>query len=197
MSISNVNKLLNYMEAVLERAKALPLTRFVFVDKEELLELIDRTRDVLPKEIQEANSVLKRRDEIHREAQNTAEQILNEAKKEAARRIEENEILKDVKIQAAKIKEDTNNEREAVREKTVSECLKLKKQVITDAISIREGADKYAESVIKRLVNDMSEVQSIIVSGQTQLSKLKENSEEQIAYYKSIADNNDVLLSKE
>ena len=197
MSISNVNKLLNYMEAVLERAKALPLTRFVFVDKEELLELIDRTRDVLPKEIQEANSILKRRDEIHREAQNTAEQILSEAKKEAARRIEENEILKDVKIQAAKIKEDTNNEREAVREKTVSECLRLKKQVITDAISIREGADKYAESVIKRLVNDMSEVQSIIVSGQTQLSKLKENSEEQIAYYKSIAESNDVLLSKE
>ena len=75
--------------------------------------------------------------------------------------------------------------------------VKLKKQVITDAISIREGADKYAESVIKRLVNDMSEVQSIIVSGQTQLSKLKENSEEQISYYKSLADNNDVLLSKE
>ena len=197
MSISNVNKLLNYMEAVLERAKALPLTRFVVVDKEELLELIDRTREILPKEIQEANSVLKRRDEIHREAQNTAEQILNEAKKEAARRIEDSEILKDAKIQADKIKEDTNNQREAVREKTVAECLKLKKQVITDAISIREGADRYAESVIKRLVNDMSEVQSIIVSGQTQLSKLKENSEEQIAYYKSIADSNDVLLSKE
>ncbi|MCR4880913.1 MAG: hypothetical protein K6A44_03060 [bacterium] len=197
MSISNVNKLLNYMEAVLERAKALPLTRFVFVDKEELLELIDRTRDVLPKEIQEANTVLKRRDEIHREAQNTAEQILSEAKKEAARRIEENEILKDVKIQAAKIKEDTNNEREEVRKKTVSECLDLKKRVIADAISIREGADKYAESVIRKLVNDMSEVQSIIVSGQTQLSKLKENSEEQIAYYKSIAENNDVLLSRE
>ena len=197
MSISNVNKLLNYMEAVLERAKALPLTRFVVVDKEELLELIDRTREILPKEIQEANSVLKRRDEIHREAQNTAEQILNEAKKEAARRIEESEILKDARIQADKIKEDTNNQREAVREKTVAECLKLKKQVITDAISIREGADRYAESVIKRLVNDMSEVQSIIVSGQTQLSKLKENSEEQIAYYKSIADSNDILLSRE
>ena len=59
MSISNVNKLLNYMEAVLERAKAIPLTRFVFVDKDELLELIDRTRDVLPKEIQEANNILK------------------------------------------------------------------------------------------------------------------------------------------
>ncbi|MCQ2958066.1 MAG: hypothetical protein MJ180_04080, partial [Candidatus Gastranaerophilales bacterium] len=83
MSISNVNKLLNYMEAVLERAKALPLTRFVVVDKEELLELIDRTRDVLPKEIQEANSVLKRRDEIHREAQTTRDQILAEAEREA------------------------------------------------------------------------------------------------------------------
>ena len=111
MSISNVNKLLNYMEAVLEKAKAIPLTRFVVVDKEELLELMDRTREVLPKEIQEANSILKRRDEIHKEAQNTAEQILAEAKKEATRRIEENEILKDVRIQAEKIKDDTNKER--------------------------------------------------------------------------------------
>ena len=197
MTISNVNKLLNYMEAVLERAKAVPLTRYIVVDKEELLELIDRTRDVLPKEIQEANSVLKRRDEIQRDAQNTAEQILSEAKKEASRRIEEKEILKDVKVQAEKIKAETNSEREAIREKTVSECLKLKRQVITDAISIREGADRYAESVLKRLVNDMSEIQSIVNSGETQLSKLKENSNEQIAYYKSIAETNDLLMSKE
>jgi len=197
MSISNVNKLLNYMEAVLERAKAVPLTRYVVVDKEELLELIDRTRDVLPKEIQEANSVLKRRDEIQREAQNAAEQIVAEAKKEASRRIEENEILKDVKIQAEKIKAETNSEREAVREKTVSECLKLKKQVITDAISIREGADRYAQSVLTRLVNDMSEIQSIVKSGEEQLAKLKEHSSEQIAYYKSLAETNDLLMSKE
>ena len=33
--------------------------------------------------------------------------------------------------------------------------------VINEAISIREGADKYAESVIKRLVGDMTELQSI------------------------------------
>ena len=197
MSISNVNKLLNYMEAVLERAKAVPFTRYVVVDKEELLELIDRTRDVLPKEIQEANSVLKRRDEIQRDAQNTAEQILNEAKEEATRRIDAHEILKDVKIQAEKIKDETNSEREAVREKTVSECLKLKKQVITDAISIREGADRYAESVLKRLINDMAEIQNIVNSGESQLGKLKENSNEQIAYYKSLAETNDILMTKE
>lgn len=197
MSISNVNKLLNRVEAVLESAKAVPFTRFIVVDKEELLELIDRTRDVLPKEIQEANSVLKRRDEIHREAQSSAEQILNEANKEATKRIEENEILKNAKIQADKIKEDTNNQREAIREKTVTECVKLKKQVIADAISIREGADRYAESVLKRLVTDMSEIQNIVNSGQVQLSKLKENSTEQIAYYKSLSETNDLLLSKE
>lgn len=197
MSITNVNRLLNYMEASLERAKGVPFSKFVIVHKEELLDLIDRTRDVLPKEIQEANSVLKRRDEIHREAQNTAEQILNEAKKEASRRIEENEILKNVKIQADKIKEDTNNEREAIREKTVNECITLKKQVINDAISIREGADRYAESVLKRLVSDMTELQNIVVSGQSQLSKLKENSEEKIAYYKSIVENNDLILKKD
>ena len=59
MSITNVNRLLNYMEASLERAKGVPFSKFVIVHKEELLDLIDRTRDVLPKEIQEANSVLK------------------------------------------------------------------------------------------------------------------------------------------
>ena len=91
----------------------------------------------------------------------------------------------------------TNNEREAIREKTVNECITLKKQVINDAISIREGADRYAESVLKRLVSDMSELQNIVVSGQTQLSKLKENSEEKIAYYKSIVENNDLILKKD
>ena len=197
MSISNVQKLLNYMEADLERAKSIPFTQFVVVDKEELLNLIDNTREVMPKEIQEANSVLKRRDEIHKEAQNTAEQILAEAKKEATRRIEENEILKEVRVQAEKIKDDTNNEREAVREKTVAECMKLKRQVIADAISIREGADRYAESVISRLVNDMSELQNIVASSQAQLSKLREDSAEKIAYYKSIAESNDTILSKE
>ncbi|MDD3593996.1 MAG: hypothetical protein PHX18_05150 [Candidatus Gastranaerophilales bacterium] len=197
MSINSVNNLLNYMESTLEKSKTIPLTSYVVVDKEDLFDLIDKVRSVLPKEIQEANSIIKRKDEINREAQTTAEEIISEAKKEAIRRIDQHEILEGVKTEAEKIKEETISERDIIREKTIAECMKLKKQVITEVIAIREGADRYAQSVFGRLVDDMQELQAIVSAGQNQLGKLKDNSEQQIAYYKSIYDSGDLTLSQQ
>jgi len=43
----------------------------------------------------------------------------------------------------------------------------------------------------------MPQIQSIVNSGESQLGKWKENSTQQIAYYKSIAETNELLKIKE
>ncbi len=194
-SIGNAKKILDRMEAILERAKGIPLTSFVMLDKEELINEIDRLRDSLPSELEEAADILKRREEIFRDGHNAAEKVLTEAKREAMRRIEDNEITKNASIQASKMEADAKEAANTLYSKVKQQCVSLKRKVITEAISIREGADRYAESVLNRLAEDMREAKAISDVGQAQLAKLKENSDVEITNFKAMYDSEELLLN--
>ena len=194
-SIGNAKKILDRMEAILERAKGIPLTSFVLIDKEELINEIDRLRDSLPSELEEAAGILKRKEEIFRDGHNAAEKVLTEAKREAMRRIEDNEITKNASIQASKMEADAKEAANNLYSKVRKQCVSLKRKVITEAISIREGADRYAESVLNRLAEDMREAKAISDVGQAQLAKLKENSDVEITNFKAMYDSEELLLN--
>ena len=194
-SIGNAKKILDRMEAVLERAKGIPLTSFVMIDKEELINEIDRLRDSLPSELEEAAGILKRREEIFRDGHNAAEKVLTDAKREALRLIEDNEITKNATINASKMEVEAKEAASNLYAKVKAQCISLKRKVLTEAIRIREGADLYAEKVLNRLAADMNEAKAISDVGQAQLAKLKENSDIEITNFKAMYDSEELLLN--
>lgn len=194
-SIGNAKKILDRMEAILERAKGIPLTSFVMIDKEELINEIDRLRDSLPSELEEAANILNRKEEIFRDGHNAAEKVLTDAKREAMRLIEDNEITKNATINASKMEVEAKEAANTLYAKVKKQCISLKRKVIKEAISIREGADRYAETVLTRLAADMNEAKAIADVGQAQLTKLKENSDIEITNFKSMYDSEELLLN--
>ena len=194
-NIGNAKKILNRMEAILERAKGIPLTSFVMIDKEELLNEIDRLRDSLPREIEEAADIINRRDELIRDGHNVAEQVVTDAKREALRRIEDNEITKNATINASKMEAEAKEAANNLYSNVKSQCIALKRKVITEAISIREGADRYAETVLNRLDSDMNEIKAISDVGQAQLTKLKENSNDEINKFRAMYESDELIIN--
>ena len=124
-SIGNAKKILDRMEAILERAKGIPLTSFVMIDKEELINEIDRLRDSLPSELEEAAGILKRREEIFRDGHNAAEKVLTDAKREALRLIEDNEITKNATINASKMEVEAKEAASNLYAKVKAQCISV------------------------------------------------------------------------
>ncbi|MFA6989243.1 MAG: hypothetical protein WC197_04155 [Candidatus Gastranaerophilaceae bacterium] len=185
MTVSNIYKLLDKMEMILIKGFSIPVAPWAIVDRDKVLDVFDKIRASIPGEIQEANIILKRRDEIQMDAHNKAEQILNEASLRAKRMVDDSEILKAVKTEAEKIREEVIVECKRLKKQTQDDADRIKAQAINEAISIREGSDKYAETVITRLESDLSELTSIVGTGKSQLSVLKTESMAKIANYKS------------
>ena len=71
--------LLETLEDMLEKSRAVPFSSKCIVDKEEILDIIKEVRLKLPEELKQAKWVKEERQRILVEAQNEADEIIKEA----------------------------------------------------------------------------------------------------------------------
>lgn len=74
---------LDELVTILEEARGLPMTSSCVVPRGDVLELLDEVRDALPTEIDDAQDVLDRRDEIVGNAEHQAQQRISKASMQA------------------------------------------------------------------------------------------------------------------
>ena len=86
--------LLETIEDILEKSRKLPFSNKVFVDKEELLEMVEEIRLKLPDELKQAKWVKEERMRIIAEAEKQADDIVKEAENRIISMIDEHEITK-------------------------------------------------------------------------------------------------------
>ena len=86
--------LLETIEDILEKSRKIPLTSKVMVDREELLDIVEKIRLKLPDELKQAKWVKEERMRIIAEAQKQAEDIVKEAENRIISMIDEHEITK-------------------------------------------------------------------------------------------------------
>ncbi len=91
----DVQLLLERIRAIVESAKAVPLSASVRVDRDELLELLDLTLTRLPEELKRARWLLKDTEEVQAKAQREAEDILQAARTRAERMVQRTEIVRE------------------------------------------------------------------------------------------------------
>lgn len=80
---------LDALVTVVEEARSLPMTSNCVVPRGDVLELLDDVREALPGEVDDAQDVLDRRDEILGDAGQQAEQVRSDAATEADRLVTE------------------------------------------------------------------------------------------------------------
>lgn len=163
----------------------IPITPWVIVHHDRLIDVLDKIRASIPGEIQEANNIIKRRDDIQLDAQKKANQVLVEAKQQAEMLLSDSELLRAVHAEAERIRQQVINDCELLKKQSQEEADNLISTTITESIAIREGADKYAETILTGLDRDLTELHDIVRNGQRYLSKIKSESTSSITSQRS------------
>jgi len=86
--------LLEALEDILEKSKAVPFTNKGVVEKNDILDIIKEIRLKLPDELKQAKWIKEERERIITEAQKDAEDIVKEAENRIISMIDEHEITK-------------------------------------------------------------------------------------------------------
>src|SRR6188508_869450 len=107
--------LIDKLDDLIHNAKPIPLTDNVRVDKEEIYDLLDQMRATIPEEIKQARWIVKERQEMLAEAKREAERIVKEANDEQLRLVSEQEVVKQAENHAEDIVEEARAREREIR----------------------------------------------------------------------------------
>ena len=141
--MSNLHKILDEIEKLVLDSKRLPLINRTMVNEDHLLDLLDKLRDQLPVEIEQARQVASQRQTIISEAQRKAEQIISMAENQSKEMIQ----------------------RDAVVVLATEEAERVRRETEADILRQQEGADKYADEVLAELEAKVSRALQIVQNG--------------------------------
>ncbi len=146
----------------------------LFMNTDDIQDILSKIRAILPEEIKTAEMILKRRDDIYMEAQSRADRIISEAQNTAANILSESELIRAVREKAAKIQEQVKESCEEMKNKATEEADALRRSAYQDAMQTKEGAQAYAEQVLNNLERDIEQIHRIVRNGQDYLAQQKD-----------------------
>lgn len=87
-------EIIEKIEEFLDKSKRMPFTSNIIVNENEIYEMLDELRNVLPEEFRQARWIVKEREGMIEESKRQSERIVREAKERADMLVNETEILK-------------------------------------------------------------------------------------------------------
>ena len=93
-------EIIDKIEELLDKSKRVPFTSNIMIAENEIYELLDELRNVLPEEFRQARWIVKEREGMVEEARRQSERILREAKERSEVLVSETEILKNASRKA-------------------------------------------------------------------------------------------------
>jgi vacuolar-type H+-ATPase subunit H len=151
------------LEAMASQAKRMPITGAAMIDAERLVSLIDQMRLAVPRNVQEAQEVLERREQIINQTMLDARRIRAVAETDARSLVDESELIKSAKKRGDEIVAEA--EQKAVRMIQQTEQYIRGKQA---------GADQYAQESLAGLEEQVLSILNVIHAGQRILSPADE-----------------------
>jgi hypothetical protein len=158
----------------------IPLSRRTMIDEEQFLDQLDLVRLSLPEAFHEAEEIVRQKDEILMQAEQYAQDLIEEAERRAAQITNETGIIRQAELEAQQIRAQLQQECEAVQEQTIAELERTRRQAqqdleemrrlaIEECEDIQNGADGYADRVLRDMEAQMAEMLRIVRNGRQQL----------------------------
>jgi vacuolar-type H+-ATPase subunit H len=135
--------LIDRLETLITGAKRVPISGKLMLDEQELADLIDQMRTVMPEEVRAARKVLRERDSVIQEAQQQADDILKTAHEQAEMLLDQQGLLAEAQARANQYMEEVES---AAQERI-------------------QGADDYARQVLSQLKDQLGRHQRTIDKG--------------------------------
>ena len=140
--------LIDKLDDLIHNARPVPLTDQVRVDREEIYDLLDQMRATIPEEIKQARWIVKERQEMLAEAKREAERIVKEANDEQLRLVSEQEVVKQAENHAEDIVEEARAREREIRlgaEDYADEILSTLEVNLEKVLAaVRRGRDRLA-----------------------------------------------------
>ena len=147
-------KLIDRLETLATSGRKVPIARRRLIDSERLLQLVDQMRIALPRDIQETQETLEKRDSLLNEAMAEAKRIKTAAEAEARALLEEQILVKEAHHRAEEIAEESRRRAQLVFDQTD-----------TEANVRRTEADGYAQDVMYKLEQEVATILATIRRG--------------------------------
>ncbi len=139
--------LLDELEQEIETAKKVPLAGKILLEKDDLLDIIDKIRTELPEEIRQARWIVRERERVINEAKAEASKIIEDAKSKTKQLALESEVVKEAKLHGEEI---------------IAEAHKI-------SYEIKSSAHEYADNILASIENNLQKSLEIILQGRKEL----------------------------
>lgn len=147
--------LIDRLEEMATEGRRLPVGGGAVISRQRLLDLIDRMRVAVPREVYDSREVIEKRDEVLRLAEEQAAQLLDEARADIEQRLQETEIVKAAEERSRELlTEAQSRAQELVRSAEEQARGRLDDAQESAGAQMRE-ADVYALQTLKRLENEL------------------------------------------
>ena len=142
-----VRELIEQMKAILDNAKAMPLSQSVLVNRAELLELIEALASSLPAEFDAARTIMAERDAVVAEAEREAARVIEKARAESAVLVSDQEVYR-------RALEEADNERATAAE---------------DIARMRRETDDYVDAKLAAFEAVLTKTLDVVAAGRSKL----------------------------
>jgi vacuolar-type H+-ATPase subunit H len=147
-------ELVKELERILTSAPSLPGTGRILIDKEKVLDLAARISVAAPQDLEEAQDLLQMREKLMNQALSESRSIRVSAEQEAQTLTRDSEIVKEARDRSDKLATEAQLKAQRILDETDDQV----KQRIT-------GADEYAQSILRKLEDDLDELLSTVRRG--------------------------------
>ncbi|MEB3339956.1 DivIVA domain-containing protein [Okeania sp.] len=176
----DIQRELNRLEEIILDSPRIPFMGRTLIDEEQLLDQLDIVRLNLPVAFQEAEMIVRHKDEILQEAELYAEEIIENAEQRASQLLNEMGLVQQAKQEADQLRNQVQLDCEAIQQATIAEIEQIRYQAqqeleemraraIAESDEIQNGADDYADHVLNTIEQQLTDMLQVIRNGRQQL----------------------------
>ncbi len=118
-------EIIEEIKDIIKKSFVIPILERVVIDYNKLMLLIRKLDETLPEELAEARKIVRKRDEIIKEAQEEAQNIIRYAREKADNLLNENNITKEARIEAEEIIKEAKKEADEIKKEAENYTLFL------------------------------------------------------------------------
>ena len=148
------------------------------VDREQLLDLIDRLRMAAPASTEQAQRLLQEREVLLQQTQEEAAILAQQARQEAEQQISVHELVQAAESRAQNIVDQAHQAANETVTRANQEAAAVRGQATTEAVSQALEADRYSLEMMRRLNDQLRTMQTSVGSAVDQLEHKLAQSEQ-------------------
>jgi crotonobetainyl-CoA:carnitine CoA-transferase CaiB-like acyl-CoA transferase len=157
--------LIDRLEEMASEARRLPVGGGLVISRQRLLDIIDRMRVAVPREVYDARDVLERREQVLQSAQEEAAHLVEESKAEVEKRLAQTEVVRAAEDRAREVLAEAQTRAQDLLRSSEQQARGRLDDAQQSSRSQMREADVYALQTLKRLEQELDGFMTTVRKG--------------------------------